>query len=369
MSSTPIGEPISGGQAPRGWDELSIRFDDGMDLGKIRALLQQAKERGGIAGETVSAFNLVAIYFSPEAYERAQAALEAAGRLHPCRLLVLVGEQRSGADSVTARVSVVRSGGAVSLERIVLTASGAGVRHLRSALEGLLLPDLPAVVVWGGRTEGDLLGRAVDAADRVIIDSGTRAPVALAEVAAMLQRGAPIGDLAWARIFPWMSLAADVLDVPNLREHRKNLRSARVICAGGIGAEGVLLAGWFASRVRKAKVQIDIGPEPETDSSMPGSGDGTSATGWPSAAPLGKGQIARFELTAPPVTMVLRREKAVLIAEVRGDDDGEVLHRVRLPPETPGRLLGLELKLLSGQDELYAAAVQAALKLLPKIGS
>ena len=58
--STSIGEPISGGQAPRGWDELSIRFDDGMDLGKIRALLQQAKERGGIPGETVSAFNLAA---------------------------------------------------------------------------------------------------------------------------------------------------------------------------------------------------------------------------------------------------------------------------------------------------------------------
>ena len=69
MSSS-IGEPIAGGQAPRGWDELSIRFDNGMDLGKIRALLQQAKERGGISGETITAFNLVAVYFSPEAYER-----------------------------------------------------------------------------------------------------------------------------------------------------------------------------------------------------------------------------------------------------------------------------------------------------------
>jgi len=366
--SASIGEPIAGGQAPRGWDELSIRFDDGMDLGKIRALLQQAKERGGTPGETVSAFNLVGIYFSPAAYERAQAALESAGRLHPCRLVVLIGEQRGEGDSVTARVSVVRSGGAVSLERIVLSAKGGGVRHLRSALADLLLPELPVVVVWGGRTEGDLLQSAVEAADRVIIDSGTRAPEALADVAAMVARGAPIGDLAWARIFPWMSLAADVLDVPNLREHRGNLRSARVICAGGIGAESVLLGGWFASRVRKARVQLVTGPEPETDSSMPGAGDGTSATGWASAAPLGKGQIAAFEFTAPPVTFSLRREKAVLIAEVRGDDDGEVLHRVRVPPETPGRLLGLELKLLAGQDELYAAALQAAVKLLPKSG-
>jgi len=367
--SLSIGEPISGGQAARGWDELSIRFDGGMDLGKIRALLQQAKERGGSPGETISAFNLVAIYFSPAAYERAQAALEAAGRLHPSRLLVLIAEPHAEGESVAARVSVVRSGGAVSLERIVLTAQGGGVRHLESALLGLLVPDLPVVVVWGGRPEGALLRRAVDMADRVIIDSGTRPPQALADVGAMLARGAPIGDLAWARIFPWMSLAAEVLDVPNLREHRGKLKSARVICAGGIGSEGVLLAGWFASRVKKARVELVTGREPEMDSAMPGAGDGTSITGLPSATPLGKGQIAVFEFTAPPASFTLRREKSVLVAEVRGDDDGEILHRLRLPPETPGRLLGLELKLLAGQDELYAAAVQAAVKLLPQSGS
>ena len=45
MSSTPIGEPISGGQAPRGWDELSIRFDDGMDLGNVQ-MAQIAKRFG-----------------------------------------------------------------------------------------------------------------------------------------------------------------------------------------------------------------------------------------------------------------------------------------------------------------------------------
>ena len=364
-----LGEPIAGGQARGAWDELSIRFDQGMDLARIRGLLQQAKERGGSAGETVSAFNLVAIYFSSAAYERAQAALEAAGRLHPCRLVVLIAEQRAEGESVTARVSVVRSGGAVSLERVVLTAQGAGVRHLESALLGLLLPELPVVVVWGGRAEGTLLRHAVEAADRVIIDSGTRAPEALAGVAALLARGAPIGDLAWARIFPWMALAAEVLDVPNLREHRGNLKSARVICAGAIGAEGMLLAGWFASRVRKARVELAAGPEAETGSPMPGAGDGTSITGFPAAAPMGRGHIAAFEFVAPPTTFTLRREGAILVAEVRGDDDGEVLNRVRLPPEAPGRLLAMELKLLSGQDELYAAAVQAAVKLLPRSSS
>ena len=67
---------------------------------------------------------------------------------------------------------------------------------------------------------------------------------------------------------------------------------------------------------------------------------------------------------APPATFTLVREKDVLISQVKGDDDGFCAHRVRLPPEMPGRLLALELKLLSGRDELYAQAVQAASKLL-----
>ena len=280
--------------------------------------------------------------------------------------MVLVAEPSAPGESVTARVSAVRSGGAISLERIVLTAQGAGVRHLESALLGLLLPELPVVVVWGGRAEGSLLRHAVEAADRVIIDSGTRPPDALGNVAEMLARGSPIGDLAWARIFPWMALAADVLDVPNLREHRGRLKSARVVCAGGIGAEGALLAGWFASRVRNTRVELVSGPDAEADSYSPGEGDGTAATGWPAPAPLGKGHIAEFEFTAPPVTFALRREKAILAAEVRGDDDGEIVHRVRLPPEAPGRLLAVELKLLSGQDQLYAAAVQRAAALLKR---
>jgi hypothetical protein len=84
------------------------------------------------------------------------------------------------------------------------------------------------------------------------------------------------------------------------------------------------------------------------------------------AAPLGLGHVVLFQFEAPPATFTLRREKALLIAEVKGDDDGAVVHRIRLPPDTPGRLLGLELKLLSGVDELYASSVQAAVKLLPQ---
>jgi hypothetical protein len=121
--------------------------------------------------------------------------------------------------------------------------------------------------------------------------------------------------------------------------------------------------------VRNARIELVSGPDAEAGSYVPGEGDGTVVTGWPAPAPLGKGHIAEFEFTAPPVTFSLRREKTILAAAVRGDDDGEIIHRVRLPPEAPGRLLAVELKLLSGQDELYAAAVQRAAALLAKRGS
>lgn len=360
--SEPFGEPIPAGQSRNG-DELTAEFDGSVDLPRIGQMLQQARERGGAAQESVFTLNLVAIYFTQAQYDRARGALEAAGNVHPCRLVVLVADVLQEKESLTARVSAVRSAGAIALERIVLTASGKSVRHLESAMMGLLLPDLPMVVVWGGRPHGDLLRRAVESADRIIIDSGARPPTYLAETARLVARGAPIGDLAWARIFPWQSMAADVLDIPDLREHRGNIREARAVCAGAAGAEGLLLLGWMQSRIPGLRVSLssDGKIEPECD--------GAPAPAIPRAERVGLGHVCLLEFVAPPARFSLRREKGILLAEVGGDDDGQVVHRARLPAETPGRLLGLELKLLAGQDELYAASVQAAARLLPESGT
>ena len=198
-------------------------------------------------------------------------------------------------------------------------------------------------------------------AARIITDSGARPPTYLAEQARLVARGAPIGDLAWARIFPWQALAAECLDLPNLREHRGHVKRARVVCAGAVGAEGLLLAGWMASRITRLDVSVAVQGDADDFEA-----ERTVVTAIPRAAPMALGHVALFEFEAPPATFTLRRDKGLLIAEVKGDDDGYVVHRIRLPPEAPGRLLGMELKLLAGVDELYAAAVQAAVKLLPQ---
>jgi glucose-6-phosphate dehydrogenase assembly protein OpcA len=350
------GEPISAGATPHA-GELTVQFDKAVDLARIEGLLRQARERGGGSPETVTTLNLVAIFFSPGQYERAREALEVAGTLHPCRLIAVIADQGVVQESLTASLSVVRSGGTITMERVVLSATGRAVRHLESAMMGLMRADLPMVVVWGGRPQGDLLRRVVESADRIVTDSGARPPSYLSETARLLAKGAPIGDLAWARIFPWQALAADTLDVPDLREHRGNIRRARVVCAGAIGAEGLLLLGWMQSRIKRLEVEIRCEGEAEEEKA-------SASTPVPRAARLGLGHVKVLEFSAPPATFTLVREKDVLISQVKGDDDGFCAHRVRLPPEMPGRLLALELKLLSGRDELYAQAVQAAATLL-----
>ncbi len=355
-----FGEPISAGAAPRTGDpgELTLKFQSGFDLARIERLLQDARERGGRAPETICTLNLIAIFFNEQQYERAKPALEIAGTIHPSRLIVVIGDELIPEESLTVRASMARTGGAITLERVVLYATGRALRHLESAMTGLLRPDLPRVVVWGGRPYGALMNRAVEAADRIIIDSGARAPRYLAETAALLAKGAPFGDLAWARIFPWQGLAADTLDLPTLREHRGNIRKARVVCAGSVGAEGLLLLGWMQSRIKKLEVEIHGEGEPEPDEAV---------SAIPRAEPMGLGQVKLFEFVAPPATFTLHRERGLLLATVQGDDDGSCANRVRLPPDTPGRLLSLELNLLSGVDELYAQAAQAAAKLLAQV--
>lgn len=347
MSENQAGEPMSLG--PRGGrragDEIVLRFEGGVDLSRIRTALGQARERAGAPVERVLTVNFVATHFSQLSWERAQEPLAAATALHPARVVVLIADPKTVQEGVTASVSVVRPAGAAHMvERVVLTATGASVRHLESAMQGLLVPEVPFVLIWGGRPEGDLLRRAAEQADRVIIDSGSRGAELLPHVRALLQRGAPLGDLAWARIFPWQVLAAEVLDVPNLREHRGHIQAARVHCAGAPAAEAALLAGWFQSRVKRAKVDLVAGPA--------------------QAGAAADGQVVRLEFEAPPARFSLAPAGGVLEALVEGDDDGGVLHRVRLPPDQAGRLLGLELKLLHGRDETYAAAVDQAVRLL-----
>ncbi len=369
------GEPMSMGASgkARGAD-LEIKFTDAIDMARVRGLLNLARERVGAPVERVQTLNLVGVHYSDASWEKSWPGLEAVSVLHPARIVGLIALPNEKEASITARVAVLRPNNApFFVERIVMRATGAAVRRLDSSIDGLLVPDVPTVVVWGGRAEGHLLRRAISTADRVIVDSGTRPLSALPELNSYLQRGAPVGDLAWARIFPWQVLAAEVLDIPNLREHRGNLRAATVTTQGPPGPEALLLAGWFQSRVRRAKVQVVAGAaQPEAAPPAPGPSASSSNPPPPAPEPLAAGQIIELAFEAPPAHFKLQRNGGILEAQVRGDDDGELVHRLRLPPDTPGALLAQEMKMLAGCDDIYSRALDEAAKLantVPQTGS
>jgi hypothetical protein len=342
------GEPMSVGASGKARAaELEMHFTDAVDLSKIRALLNLARERAGAPVERVLTLNLIGIHYSDASWERARPGLEAASALHPARIVGLIALPNEAETGVTAKVTVMRpKGAAFFIERIVMRATGKAVRRLDSSIDGLLVPDVPTVAVWGGRLEGNLLKRAITSADRLIVDSGSRPLVALGELDAVVKRGAPVGDLAWA-----------------------------LITAGAPGPEAMLLAGWFQSRVRRAQVTLVVGATPSEvaiDQAVQAAESHqviveNSATGTATATlppipdPITPGQIIGVRFEAPPAEFQLRREKnGILEAQVRGDDDGELAHRLRLPAGTPGALLVQELKLLSGCDEIYAAALDQA---------
>lgn len=324
----------------------TIAFESGIDLAAVRAEIARARQAAlaGMKG-TVRACTLylAGVFDSAAGAAAASAGLAQIANVHPARVVVLVSDAAAPGTGVRAEVRV-EAHGAVTREFVTITANGAATRHLRAALEGLAVAEMPFAVYWPGEPAGALFERALATADRVVLDSGRLGPArtALRRLLPLLDDDAPLGDLAWARLAGWQGVAADVLDLPALREHRSRVRTAEIRhLAGACGVEAALLGGWLASRLRDVRVSFIEAP-----------GEG---------AP---GALAGLTMTAPPATFRFQVEGGRVVADVEGDDDGPAHHAVRLPPSDLGHTLARELELFSGRDELYEAALRSAVSLV-----
>ncbi len=289
--------------------------------------------------------NLVAAFETERALEEALPGLRVLGEIHPARFLLLLADEKAPAGA--AQTWSVAPPGARAPYMTVVRARE--VRHLASAFNALSEPELPMVVYWTAELSGARFDRMLAAADRLILDSGTRPARELGRLLPLLNSGAPLGDLAWARIAPWQAVAADVLDLPNLREHRARVKSAEIHfapSADGPGAEAALLGGWLASRL--SGVRVTFAAE-------------TTGSATASATP---GALTGLMLDAPPARFSFRAEKNLICADVTGDDDGPTSHWGTLHPAELGRLLAYELQLFAGRDEVYEFALRAAAKLV-----
>ena len=177
----------------------------------VHDALRQARMRlGGVASGMV--LTLVIVTHEGAQYDAVRAA-SAAGRQHPCRILVVIirrPEQRSRLDAE------IRVGETTPGETVLLRMYGPLGQHADSVVIPLLLPDTPVVTWWpeivppipAQDPMGALAQRRIT--DAAAADSPAGA---LSRLAAGYQPGDT--DLSWTRATPWRSLLAATMDQPS----------------------------------------------------------------------------------------------------------------------------------------------------------
>jgi len=266
----------------------------------IHDALRQARLRlGGVASGMV--LTLVIVTDEGAQYDALRAA-SAAGRQHPCRILVVIirrPEQRSRLDAE------IRVGETSPGETVLLRMYGPLGQHADSVVAPLLLPDTPVVTWWPDIVPPipaqDPMGAL---AQRRITDAaGADLP---RDVLSTLASGYQPGDtdLAWTRATPWRSLLAAIMDQP-LGE----------LTGGTVGAEAGnptadLIAAWLSIRLG-----IPVATEPT---------DGPGITEVSFATPEGDitisrpdGRVAHLSRPGQPERRVAlhRRETTELLEE------------------------------------------------------
>ncbi len=178
----------------------------------------------------------------------------------PARAILVALEPDSNASVLEGDVSAIHGFGenASASERVRLFASGAVCARVGSAVEALLVPEIPTALVWLARVHVDdpVFSSLADDAHRVILDTEYTSLASLLQLSRWA-RGASnrpnIADLAWTRLAPWQEMCARFFDDPKLTGHAKKIQKLVIRQASDagtkLGSEAALLLGWFATRL------------------------------------------------------------------------------------------------------------------------
>lgn len=177
--------------------------------------------------------------------EAALAVANTASHQHPARIVCVILANARGRARLDAQLRV--GGDAGASEVVVLRLYGELVKHARSVVTPLVLPDSPVVTWWPTDAPKNPGADPVGAmAQRRITDSaatGGSITTTLKRLARTYSSGDT--DLAWSRITLWRGLLATTLDRPPFEP---------VTAATVVGAQDSpsadLLAGWLRARLR-----------------------------------------------------------------------------------------------------------------------
>lgn len=247
----------------------------GVDVGALEKELaatwrKNAAEQAGadVVGVTrVCVANL--IVYAPESEGRAEldALLNEVAERMPTRAVVILAGEGSREPRLEAYVSSrcrvgVNGRKQVCGEQVTIEADGVARETAASAVEPLLVPDIPTFLWWKDipHDENRLFQRLIEMSDRVVIDSAAfdHPREDLLRVAQLNRDRAEtllISDINWGRLTTWRGLVAGFWDVPDYRPQLDALDSVLIEFVPAahtpqeVPAQASLLAGWLASRL------------------------------------------------------------------------------------------------------------------------
>jgi glucose-6-phosphate dehydrogenase assembly protein OpcA len=368
----------------------------GIDVGKLEkelaAMWQPAQGENGAAAETgmtrVCVLNLIVYAAQHEDRAEIDELLDEVTGQTPSRAIVLVADRDAAAAKLEAYVSTRCQAGSrgdkqVCGEQVTIEASGAVLENVSTAIEPLLVPDLPVFLWWKDipHYEDKLFNRLVALSDRVVIDSLAfdhphEDLMRLAEMLRTHPEFMRVSDLNWGRLTAWRTLLASFWDVPDYRPLLDQLDSLVVeydppdAAHEQIAPQALLIAGWLSARLgwqiaperapaegqahrftAQALGSRTVNIELRTAS------DRAGRDGWLASVTLSAGaQGAEFQVAMNEAGTKLETEARV----------GERRHIDRVlayEQKSEGRRLARELGLLL-RDRIYEEAVTAAAQLL-----
>lgn len=365
----------------------------GIDVGRLEKELAASWQREGEGEESgltrVCVLNLVVYAGHEESRAEIDALLDEVTEHAPGRALVIIADRSSAEPTLHAYVSTrcqtARGGGAKQVcgEQVTIEAGGAALDTAASAIEPLVVPDVPTFLWWKDipHEEDKLFNRLVELSDRVVIDSLVfdhphEDMKRLAQFVRERRQFMLASDLNWGRLTSWRNLLASFWDVPDYRAHLDAVDDVLVeydppdVASGEIAAQALLIAGWLASALKWRPDEAGAAAREEKSTRLSfRAGERRINVEFRAAEDRHgcDGLIAALTLrsgaTNAEFFVGVNEEWTKLETSARIGEAHTVGRVVSYEAKSEGERLSRELSILS-RDEVYERAVESAAQLL-----
>jgi glucose-6-phosphate dehydrogenase assembly protein OpcA len=230
---------------------------------ELRELWSTPPAPGEPAKSRVCTMNLLVVTSAPEIADRYVRIVDEVTQTTPARSIIVTMDP-DAKDSVlegeVSGVCAIGEGGAqqVCSERITLRAKGAATARVASAVDALLVAEIPTALIWLGRvhTHDPLFADLAKNADRIILDTeytSLSSLLSLGKWTRAMEGRPKVADIAWTRLSTWQEMCARFFDDPAHRIHSRNIEELEIAQASEkgarLGSECSLLLGWLATRL------------------------------------------------------------------------------------------------------------------------